>query len=148
MKEDTTMVLPWRKLGIATLIVAMKMNRISCAVERKTAGRALGLEDSSSGIIVAKLPLLPAGWSTKAINVMSRNFSKRRFNGYGYGASSSYSPACRLGFQVRGWVTKFPADWLVGPRKQACKEIWHPRGRVIRDLICSPRRLRCLCATK
>lgn len=83
------------------LIVAVKMNRISCAVERKTAGRALGLEDSSSGVMVAKLALLPAGWSTQAISVMSRNFSERRSNGYG---------SCRLGFQVRGWVTKVPAD--------------------------------------
>ena len=48
MNEDTTRVLPWRKLGIATLMVAVKTNRISCAVERKIAGRALGLEGSSS----------------------------------------------------------------------------------------------------
>ena len=50
--EDTTMVLPWRKLGIATLIVAVKINRISCAVERKIAGRALGLEGSASRAMV------------------------------------------------------------------------------------------------
>ena len=58
MNDDTTRVLPWRKLGIATLIVAVKMNRISCAVERKIAGRALGIEGSSPWALVTSL-----GWS-------------------------------------------------------------------------------------
>ena len=49
MNEDTTRVLPCRKLGMATPIVAVMINRISCTVERKTAGRALGREGSSSG---------------------------------------------------------------------------------------------------
>ena len=58
MNEDTTRVLPWRKLGIATLIVAVKINKISCAVERKIAGRALGKEGSSSRAVVTCV-----GWS-------------------------------------------------------------------------------------
>lgn len=52
INEDTTRVLPWRKLGIATLIVAVKTKRISCTVERKIAGRALGLGGSSTRAMV------------------------------------------------------------------------------------------------
>lgn len=48
MNEDTTRVPPWRKADMATLIIAVKMKRISCAVERKIVGRAFALDDSSS----------------------------------------------------------------------------------------------------
>ena len=85
MKEDPTRVLPWRKLGIATLIVAVKMNKISCAVERKIAGRALGKEGSSSRALVTSLgwscfsasedAATATGWSTEVIVVVSRDVS-------------------------------------------------------------------------
>lgn len=81
MNEDTTRVLPWRKLGIATLIVAVMINRISCAVERKTAGRALGLGDSSSRAMgsssgcfcfsASPITTTAATWSIEAIAAMS-----------------------------------------------------------------------------
>lgn len=82
--EDMTMVLPWRKLGIATLIVAVAMNKISCAVERKTAGRALG-EGSSSGALltssgrffISTSPAAPPAASrlTEAMTVVRRDAS-------------------------------------------------------------------------
>jgi len=37
---------------MATPIVAVRMNRISCAVERKLAGRASGLGGALSGAVV------------------------------------------------------------------------------------------------
>jgi len=70
-------VLPWRKLGIATLIVAVKINRISCVVERKIAGRALGREGSSSSRAMMKSSDAgtAAGRSMEAILVVNRNAS-------------------------------------------------------------------------
>jgi hypothetical protein len=68
INEDTTRVLPWRKLGIATLIVAIKIKRISCTVERKIAGRSLRLEGSSSRVTVKSSDATAAaGRSTEAI---------------------------------------------------------------------------------
>ena len=81
INDDTTRVPPWRKLGIATLIVAIKMNRISCTVERNIAGRALSLEGSSTRVLVmssgcscfsaSSNAASGAGRSIKAIIVLS-----------------------------------------------------------------------------
>lgn len=78
-------MLPCRKLGIATLIVAVKINRISCTVERKIAGRASGLEGSSSrgmgtssGCVcfsASSDDATDAGRSIEAIIVVSRDAS-------------------------------------------------------------------------
>lgn len=48
MAGDMMRMLPWRKLGRAMLIVAVNTKRISCASERKAAGRALGSEAANS----------------------------------------------------------------------------------------------------
>ena len=70
---------------MATLIVAVKMNRISCAVERKIAGRALSVEGSSSRALemflvspcfsVSPDAAAATGWSVEAIVVESRDIS-------------------------------------------------------------------------
>ena len=51
-EEDITMVHPWSRLGIATPIVAMKTNRISWIVVRKTVGRAFGF---GGGLVCVRL---------------------------------------------------------------------------------------------
>lgn len=86
-----TRVLPWRKLGIATLMVAVKMNKISWAVERKIAGRALGLEGSrylSSSVCSCSSMLSAAatavvasddiGWSIDAMTCVQVETKGRR----------------------------------------------------------------------